>query len=888
MPQYPSLNQYLTQHTHDEFQTIQDWFNHIDEILHQAFENNKISIRQLVHKRTQAIDQILAFLWKKAQLNQKNIALFAVGGYGRQEVLPYADIDIMVLSESDLEHSQQQKIEQFITAVWNIKAIRPALSVRTFDEAIQDAQQDITIATALTEARLIGGETRLARYPHQIVAQTWTDENFYHAKLAEQKQRHSQYDDTSSRVEPDIKNSAGGLRDIHTIGWVVKRHFRVKRIIDLVQLGFLSEQELKTLAQAENFLWKIRYYLHRINKRDDNRLLFDFQYDIANKFGFSIQHQQTKNEVIELFMKQYYCMVQQVVTLNEMILSYFYEAIIMPLSANYQRQVIHINQHFKLVDGQLAIQHHRVFTQAPHTILELFVLWAKRPDVQGIRARTLRLLRFATKHIDEHFRQNSHHQQLFLQIFKANPEQLYPILVTMQRYGVLGHYIPAFGKIEGLMQYDLFHIYTVDAHTLLLIRNLARFSTAHFAEQFPVISHVYQQLPRYDVLFIASLFHDIAKGRDGDHCILGAEDVLAFCQLHHINDADAQFIAWLIRHHLLMSLTAQKQDISDPDIVQQFAKQMPSIRHLDYLYCLTVADINATNPKLWNSWRASLLRQLYLQSKELLMVGIEQPIDYQQIVNETKQQAYQQLSKNYPQQHIEQLWQNLGDDYFVKENVDDIVWHTQAILQHKQTEQPLVLFRPHHSDAVQIFIYSPDQDHLFSKTVTVLDNMNLNVLDAKIITSKHGFSLDSYVVLDNSGTLVNDKMRELEVKQAIRDVLMQPHFNLKAKKRRVPRQLRHFNIQTQVKIDLDENLGQSVIDIITLDQPGLLAKIGAIFVQESLEIHSARIATLGERAEDMFFITQHGQPLTQHYADNFAQRLTKMLDDFAQKLQINE
>lgn len=883
---YPTLQQYLTHldHIDNTLQPINQWFTQLDDYLYQTFEQNHQCIRQVVSERTQAIDQILIYLWKQAELDQNSIALFAVGGYGRQEMLPYSDADILLFSEHDLTPEQEQRISQFISSLWDIKVFKPAVSVRTLQQCIEDAKSDITIATSLIEARLIFGEANIARFPRQIVSHAWTDETFYEAKLAEQQQRYAQHNYTGSSVEPDIKNSPGGLRDIHLIGWIAKRHFRVNRLFDLTHLGFLSEYELKQLEDAEDFLWAIRYYLHSINKRDENRLLFDFQSKIAEKFGFIVQENRPKNEPIELFMRQYYRIAQRVSTLNEIILSYFREAIIMPRLANYQRQKIDLNQNFKLVDGQLAVQHHKVFSERPKAILELFYLWANREDVIGIRARTLRLLLLATQYINEDFRNNPEHHHLFLQILRSNPRHLYKILVAMKRYGVLGRYIPTFGKITGLMQYDLFHTYTVDAHTLLLVRNLTRFSRAEYADQFPIVSAVYQQLPRYDLLFLAAIFHDIAKGRGGDHSVLGAEDALEFCRLHGLNERDSQLVAWLIRYHLLMSVTAQKKDISDPEVVHDFAKKIISSHHLEYLYCLTVADINATNPKLWNSWRASLLKQLYLQAKEILTMG--QPIDPQEVIDETKQTALQALLHDYTQIEVEQLWQNLGDDYFLKENADDIIWHSRAIL--RQQQYPLILIRPHPKvaqDAVQIFIYTPDQAHLFAKTVNVFERMDLDVVDAKIITSNHGFSLDSYVVFDSVGTLTSDELREREVKQAIIDVLTQPEFKANIKKCRVPRQLRHMNVKTQVKIHLNATLQQTVLEIITLDQPGLLAKIGAIFVQAGLEIHSARIATFGERAEDIFFVTQNSQALTTEQATEFTQQLSQILDEFAQQWQ---
>ncbi|MDO4222977.1 MAG: [protein-PII] uridylyltransferase, partial [Acinetobacter sp.] len=855
---------------------------------HTQFEADNQCIRAMLLARSQAIDEIIKRLWQQHDLHHTPLALFAVGGYGRQEMLPCSDVDLMLFAEHDLSDSQEQAITAFVSSLWDISSLKPAISVRTLQQCIDGAKQDITIATALIEARLILGDAEFASYPRKIVSQTWSDETFFAAKQQEQAQRYAQYSGTESTVEPDIKNSPGGLRDIHQIGWIAKRHFRVHRIFDLSHLGFLSEFELHNLEQAEQFLWKIRYYLHRITKRDENRLLFDYQKEIAHYFGYHQQQNQSPNEAIERFMKQYYRIAQQVSTLNEILLSYFMEAVVTPRLANYHREIIELNERFKLVDGGLAVQHHKVFAESPYAILELFYLWASHAEINHIRARTLRLLMLAAKKIDENFRQNPKHHALFLQILRCKPERSYPILLAMKRYGVLGAYIPAFEQITGLMQYDLFHIYTVDAHTLFLIRNLNRFASDEFAQAFPMVSQVYKQLKRYDLLFLAAIFHDIAKGRNGDHSILGAEDALIFCRQHGLPEAECQFVAWLIRYHLFMSVTAQKKDISDPEVVVAFAQHMKDIEHLDYLYCLTVADINATNPKLWNSWRASLMRQLYVQTKAMIASGLNAPIDHQHLIDETKQHALQKLNAQFATQDIEQLWQGFGDDYFLKESADDIAWHTQAILQHSNENEPLIIIRPHRKsaqDAVQIFIYTPDQPYLFARTVSVLDRMDLDVLDAKIITAPKGFSLDSYVVLDRFGTLVTDSEREQEVKSALHRILHHHDEPLTVKQRRIPRQLRHFNVQTSVKMSLNESLQQNVIEIITLDQPGLLAKIGAIFVQHNIEIHSARIATLGERAEDLFFIThRNALPLNAEEARQFSEQLTQALNEFSQQL----
>ena len=864
-----------------DIKCINQWRSDVENQLQESFDQG-YPIREIIKVRSNMIDEALQFLWQHAHLEQTELGLFAVGGYGRREMLPYSDVDLLILSENEISAAQEQQISLFISSLWDVGNFKPGISVRTIQECVEQATDDLTVATTLIEARLIVGNQNLAKWPRRIVSQTWTDKTFFDAKMDEQARRYAQHNNTESNLEPDIKNAPGGIRDINQIGWIAKRHFRVNRIYDLVHLGFISEFELSVLEEAESFLWEIRHHLHRLTKRDENRLLFDYQRDIAAKFGFVREEDKPQNYPIEQFMRLYYRSAQQVSTLNEMLLAYFNESVITPRLPNYERQIEEINENFKLVDGKLAVQHHKIFSERPHAILELFYLLANRPEIQGIRARTLRLLTLAAKNIDQNFRDQPEHQTLFMDIIRS-PHRLYETLVAMKRYGVLGNYIPAFGQITGLMQYDLFHIYTVDAHTLLLLRNLNRFKEPEFAKEFPVVSSVFQRLARRDIVYLAALFHDIAKGRGGDHSELGAEDAIEFCRIHGFTERECNLVAWLIQNHLLMSVTSQKKDISDPDIVKAFAEQMGDMEYLDYLYTLTVADINATNPKLWNTWRASLMRQLYTHARDVIRSGLGRPVDYQMLIEDTKFEASEMLVENFSLYDVEKVWQELGDDYFLKESADEIAWHTRAILDHGNNPAPLVLMRAHRKyaqDAVQIFIYTQDQPNLFATTVAILDRMNLDVQDARIITAVKAFSLDTYVVLDRFGTLLNDAQRQSTVIDALVEALSHSDKYPGLMQRRIPRQLRHFDIENTVNISLNEALNQNMVEIATLDQPGLLARIGGLFMMQGLDIHSAKIATLGERAEDIFFVTKKdGNPMTEEESTSFASALKAALDE---------
>lgn len=866
-----------------EVRGLCQWRKAMEQQLDDALNQGEY-IRHVIHARATAIDVVLQLLWDRHQLPNEKLALFAVGGYGRAEMLPFSDVDIMILSLDDIPSAIGEQISSFISVLWDI-GLKPGISVRSLQECIE-AAADITVATSLIESRLIAGDQQLAKKPRKVVSKTWSDKTFYEEKMLEQQRRYAQHNNTESNLEPDVKNAPGGLRDLNQIGWIAKRHFRVVRVYDLVHLGFISDFELRELERAEDFLWQVRYQLHRITGRDENRLLFDYQRDIAARLGF-IQHEgEPANHAVEQFMKAYYRVAMKVSTLNEMLLNYFFESVIEPrLDDDEQPERVIINERFELIGGKIAVSHHRIFSETPSAILEIFYLMASQPNVIGIRARTLRLLMLAAKTIDENFRNNPVHRSLFMAILRA-PHQLYDTLHAMKRYGVLGNYIPAFGQIIGLMQYDLFHIYTVDAHTLLLIRNLRRFAQPEFAKDYPVVSSVFQRLERKEIVYLAAIFHDIAKGRGGDHSELGAEDAIEFCRNHGLSEREGKIVAWLTRSHLIMSITSQKKDISDPDVVKAFADQMGDMIHLDYLYTLTVADINATNPKLWNSWRASLMRQLYTQARDIIRTGLDRPVDHQLIIEDTKFEAMQSLSNSYTYEAVEQIWRELGDEYFLKERADEVVWHTQAILEHGDNPAPLVLIREHRQlskDAAEIFIYTRDLPNLFAATVTVLDQMNLDVQDARIITAAKAFSLDTYVVLDRFGTLLSEQERKDEVIQALTKALSVPEEFPTLLARRIPRQLRHFAVQTEVSIRLNTALQHNIVEIMTLDQPGLLAKIGSLFMTHGLDIHSARIATLGERAEDTFYVTKrNGEPLSCDESTILSKAMRQALDEASQ------
>ncbi len=851
---------------------LPEWLLQINDDISRALERG-VNIRQLVASRACVIDELLIALFQWFELDKTDLALFATGGYGRGELSLYSDIDILLLMPSELDSDTSSKIDNLVALLWDI-GLEPALSVRSVSDCLE-AALDHTVASALLEARLLIGNETLQDVPVQIVNKQWSPLAFFEVKINEAKARYLQHNATEYNLEPNIKTAPGGLRDIHIIGWVTKRYFRVSKLYDLVQQNFLTEKEFDELSFAEGYLWQIRHYLHELTGRNENKLLFDYQRDIAQLMGYETQSNDQPNAAVERFMRDYYRCAMQISTLSEMLTNHYYETIIEPQLPDEERPKKQpINARFNQVGEQIAMAHHRVFAQHPEAILEMFLLMGQY-GIKNVRTHTLRALKIAARGIDQAYRDNPTNQTLFLANLKEQ-NYLFHRLRTMNRYGILGNYIPAFAQVTGLMQYDLFHRYTVDAHTLFLIRILHRFTDPRFYDDFPLISAIFQRIERKEILVLAAMFHDIAKGRGGNHSQLGETESIEFCLAHGMSVADANLVGWLTRYHLLMSMTAQKKDISDPEVVTLFADLVGNVTHLNHLYVLTVADMNATNPQLWNSWRATLMKQLYSQTRRILRADIDAPTNRQDMISATRKQALIMLN-NVDNQHMNRdevirLWDDLGDEYFLREIAEDILWHTEAILNHPPIGRasdadstPLVVLREHRElalDAVQVFIYTQDQVNLFAVTMAVFDQMNLDVLDARIITATRDFALDSYVLLDRSGTLLVDVDSQQELKQRLIDAFKNPTAP-KLTHRRIPRQLRHFDVATTINFEFNDASNQHIMSLETLDQPGLLARVGQVFLQQQIEVHAARITTLGERAEDMFYISdQNDQALS--------------------------
>jgi [protein-PII] uridylyltransferase len=846
-----------------------------DARLKQRFADDE-PVERLVRDRARLVDMLLKSAWS-VHLGEhaRDIALIAVGGYGRGELNLCSDIDIMILLPKSESAKWHGNLERFLTFMWDI-GLEVGHSVRTIDDCQRESAADVSVATTMIEARLLTGPESLFEAMRRALApeRVWPTKDFFEAKVAEQTARHHRYYDTAYNLEPNVKSSPGGLRDIQTIGWVAKRHFGADSLDELVDHGFLTKSELRKLKAAQSFLWKVRFALHVLTNRREDRLLFDHQIKLAKMFGYE---DATYTLAVEQFMQRYYRTAMDISLLNEMLLQLFREAILTDPNV----PPIPVNSRFQIRNDYVEITSDDVFDRYPSAMLELFVVIEQNPQIRGVRASTIRQL---TRHlwlIDEEFRQHPRNHRLFFEILSA-PVGVTHELRRMNLYGVLGRYIPAFGRIVGRMQYDLFHAYTVDAHTLFVVSNLRRLAMPKYDHEFPNLSRIMQSLPKPELAYLAALFHDIAKGRGGDHSELGAVDAEAFCLEQGLSRYDARLVAWLVKNHLVFSVTAQKKDISDPQVIHEFAKHVGDQTHLDYLYVLTVADVRGTNPKLWNNWKQSLFAEFYERTKQALRRGLESPIDKEELIAATQTKARELLApKSLGDTAIDSVWQRFTDEYFLRHTPEEIAWHTQLLAERDSDDtSPLVsLSQRTARGGTAISTYTPQTQHSFARTTALLDQLGLNIVDARITPTANGFSLDVYHVLEDTGAEISDSARLRDIQQQLARALANPGDVSVTVTRRAPRQVRMFTTATQIAFSEDPVNQRTILELIAGDRPGLLSQVANVFWDEGIYIYTAKIVTVGERAEDVFYVSDtNRRPLDADARERLAQRLTEALD----------
>ncbi|MBR9726786.1 bifunctional uridylyltransferase/uridylyl-removing protein GlnD [Shewanella intestini] len=824
----------------------------INQHLVEQYQHNT-PIATLITQRTVKIDALLIDTWYQFGLEQHPLALVAVGGYGRKELHPQSDIDLLIITPPSVSTDAKQLIGQFITFLWDA-GLAIGHSVRSVKQTLEQALADITIATNLIEARLISGQADAFNQLYQCIREKnfWPSSEFYLAKTQEQTDRHAKAN--AFDLEPNLKNCPGGLRDIQTIAWVAIHHFDAVNLQELVAYEYLDTTELNELIECRDFLWELRFALHSIANRDENRLLFDLQRQVADFLGYEDQTQLA----VEQLMKKYYRTVRRVMELNQMLLQLFKSA---TLGHTQTLPVQSINAQFQRRGSYIELLQPGLFKQQTACILTLFLHVAKNSNIQAIYASTLRELRNARRSLTAPLQDDPQCRKVFMDILK-HPRGI-TALSLMHKHGILSSYLPAWRSIEGQMQFDLFHAYTVDEHTHRLLQNIDRFSQPDQKDEFPLGGILMSQLPKKGLLVLGAIFHDIGKGRGGDHSKLGAVDALKFCKLHGLNDHDGRLVAWLVEHHLIMSVTAQRRDISDPDVVSLFAEKVRDTVHLSYLYCLTVADICATNNKAWNNWKGSLLRELYFSTQRVLARGKETPVDAEARISESQAKAKKELlRRGVRDKGLDPLWARFKPKYFLQHQPNQIAWHAEAIIKHQNDNEPIVLMSKHTTrGGTELFIYSKDKPKLFATVMTVLDNKNINVHDANIMATRDGYVLDTFVILEQDGEPLTQLSRIQSIKKALVKAIATENPKL-PKFRKLARIMKPFNVATHVSFLPSVKHGTSMMELHTLDSPGLLAKVGDTLYRCEVRLLSAKITTIGERAEDFFILqTRDGQAL---------------------------
>ncbi len=822
-----------------------------DQELARLFSKGS-DINELVHARAWVVEQLVIACWETLISEQSGLCLCAVGGFGRGELHPHSDLDLLILTPASHQDGEPstEALTHLIQVLWDAD-LHPGHAVRSVTDCIEQARADVSVMTNLMEVRHIAGDERLYRDLEQALAapDLWPSADFFEAKTKEQATRYAQFEDTIYNLEPNLKEGPGGLRDVQMIAWVTQRHFQNATLHGLVEHDFLSADEHDELVAGREYLWSLRWALHQLADRAEDRLLFDHQRALARQFRFdeSVSDEPVSNEAVERFMQSYYRVAMRLARLNERLLQSFEEELLANRSHLPSGPV---DEDFQITDGYLELIDPQGFVYQPLLLMKMFNVLADHPEIIGVRAATIRLVREHLYLIDEAFRHDPEALVSFLNLLKS-PQGVYHQLARMNRYGVLAAFLPPFADITGRMQFDLFHVYTVDQHTLFVIRNIRRFANQEYKEQFEHAIEVFQRIDRPELLFLAALFHDIAKGRGGDHSELGAVDADDFCRMLPIDEADRALVVWLVKEHLAMSLTSQREDISDPEVINRFATRIGVRRALDYLYVLTVADIAATSPKLWNSWKDSLLWDLYQSVGDALERGLSDPVLRAEGMAQSKQEALT-LLPNSSQERAEALWQALPERAFLRLDVDQLAWTTQAVID--DSKRPLVSTRSDPDKGVsELFVHAHDFPGLFALVARELDRMQLNVVAARVITTTDGMSWDLFQVMDRDASPINEAdshrlksiLETQLVEQEVRPLPPRP----------VPRRLQPFMDRPHIEIRPHRS-GLTTLEITATDRPGLLSAIAETLVALDLRLLDARIATFGQRVEDVFMIGQ--------------------------------
>lgn len=851
--------------------TGREYLSFLEERLVNFF-NEGYSIAALLDYRTHYVDQMMRSLYEHFELNNlPKLAMIAVGGYGRGELFLKSDIDLLIVSQDKLSEEAQEQISSFISYLWDLK-LDIGSSVRTIDECLEKVNADLTICTNLLENRFLCGDYKVYEFLLNTISKdsTWNTKRFFHAKVAEELERHHAYKDTSYALEPDLKQNPGGIRDIHVMQWIANFHFQAKTPEDMLNLGFLSQEEYEELIESRDVLYQVRYALHVCTRREDNRLSLDCQPSVAQLLGYV----GNSNEQVETMMRDLYRTLRRIRELNSMALQLEVLRITGHLGDD---ETQFINNDFIRRGPLIDVTSRDVFENDKSKMLEIFYLMAKHPEVVGLHVNALRLLRRTRRSLTNYLVEIPECRTIFKSILD-DPKAASTAFPLMHEHRVLSAYMPSWEKIEGLSQFDMFHLYTVDEHTIRVIKNFE--SLSHSKDQsFTLFKHVYSQLSNPEILVVAGLLHDIAKGQGGHHAQLGAGEALYFCQLHRYTLYQTRLVSWLVYNHLMMSSTAQRRDINDPQVVNEFSKKVQDEEHLNLLYCLSVADICATNDREWNSWKDIVFKQLYFSTRQALRHGLEMPHDIKLHANENQELAIKYM-RDLNEQDIRTYWSYFKPEYFIYYTPQEIAWHTRNILTFRVEDHPLILFAQHKNTATEMLIFFREHNPKFNFAYLayIMAQKRLSIQSAQFIRNKLNQSICTLKFQSQMGGCIdNERLHSIRM-AIIKGINEEPSLERIAKLRDNSKK-QIFKIPTGVNYLEDHTNEATNLEISALDQPGLLAKIGIIFDKFNLLVRSSRITTTGERADDFFSVTdRQGRPLSERTKDKLEQALIEALD----------
>ncbi len=841
----------------------------LDRALANAFRDG-VDASALARRRSEAVERVLAHVWTCCLGDPPGAALFAAGGFGRGLLFPHSDVDLLALVEPRPEAARLRALEQFFAVLWDV-GLKVGHAVREPAQCAALAAADASVFTSLLDARRLAGDPTFDATLRAIVEDPaqWPPRRYLDARLAERDARHARFHDTAYNLEPHLKDGPGGLRTLDSLRWLGQRLAHAPDFAEMVAEGLLDPAERANLEEAEAVLRRYRFALHLEAGRAEERLLFDYQRALAARLGFEDEH--AKNLGVEQFMQGYYRAASQVERLGVQIAERFEEMLeplgeAQPLGADFVRQ-----------GNRVAARDPELFVREPAALVEIFIVRLDTPGLIGFTADTMRRIHQATALHDGRLADDPAVLAAFRRVLQRGAPAV-EALWRMNRHGLLAAILPAFGKVFGRMQYDLFHVYTVDEHTLQVLRNLARFAEPAAAQEFPLACEIWNALPRPEVMLLAALFHDIAKGRGGDHSVLGEEEARVFCTRLRLPPGDVERVAWLVRQHLLMSTTAQRQDITDPDVVHRFAEAMIDRERLAQLYVLTIADIIGTSPRLWNAWKDRLLADLYTATRYVLRSGVELPRDADARVQECKEQALPLLSaEGFDTAAVERLWADFPTVSFLRHRPEQVAWQTAAILR-ADGRWPLVAVHPFSvRGSTELFVYAPDRDGLFATVTAVLDRMRFSVMEARVLSSLAGMAQDTFLLLEADSQQPASATRAQELQQRLQRALAQP-VPVMPTKRGLSRHFKHF--QMTPRIVFNAAAGRTQMALVCTDRPGLLAAVAQVLLEVGVRVHDARIATFGERVEDFFQLADRSNaPLSAAQQQRLHQALLARLGD---------